>query len=54
MKKPFTHLERSSTIICGCGTKIKKNLIARKPTRNSFPCYKCFKAKEFIRKNKKR
>ena len=57
MKKSFTHLTRSSTITCrnsGCGTKIKMNLITRKPTKNSFDCYKCFKAKEFIRKNKKK
>jgi len=57
MKKPFTHLARSSVVTCknsGCGTKIKMNLITRKPTKNSFDCYKCFKAKEFIRKNKKK
>ncbi len=39
MKKPYKFTELSD-VMCRCGRKLKKNLLAKKP--GATKCYKCF------------
>ncbi len=39
MKKPFDYKELSNKRCCGCGRKLKKNLVAKNP--DATRCYKC-------------
>ena len=54
-KKPYEHTQLSD-VTCsekGCSKRIKKNLIHRKPTKQSFKCYPHYMNDLWAKRNKK-
>lgn len=41
MKKPYKFTDKSGVRCVACGTRLKKNLVVKKPDADM--CYKCFR-----------